>query len=134
MFSKFFAAAAAAAALSATAAYADIAPQRTTCEATSFRVYFEPGATTLNDDAQTLIAAAARDVAGCADVNVAMTPANNPGSQANQMRSAAIAAEMREHGIDVEMAMPHMVRFTNAAAAGPAYIEVRMTPEAGLAS
>lgn len=123
----------AAAALGATAAQADT-PASGMCEATSFRVYFEPGATHLNSDAEALIAIAARDVAGCADVNVQMNPSRGEGSQAAMMRSAAIAAEMRQHGLDVDVPMPHLARYGDAANAGPDYIEVRMNPDTGAAT
>jgi len=129
MLTKVLAMTLAAAAMGATAAYAEVGASQT-CEATSFRVYFQAGATQLNSDAEKLIAAASRDVAGCADLNVRMTPSNGE-SQASLMRSAAIAAEMRQHGLDVNVPMPHMANYSQARAAGPEYIEVRMTPDNG---
>jgi hypothetical protein len=137
MFSKVFTIAAAAAALSATAAYAEMDTRQApaaACAATSFRVYFEPGATTLNSDAQALVGVATREVAGCADVNVAMAPSTGEGSQEDLMRRASIAAAMRQHGLDVTVPMPHMARYARNAAPGPDYIEVRMTPDGGMAS
>ncbi|MDX2277259.1 MAG: hypothetical protein NW206_17575 [Hyphomonadaceae bacterium] len=102
------------------------APAQATCAQTNFRVYFEPGATSLNDMAMDTINAAARNMEGCAyaelHVNV---DASSPYAA---RRGQAVLAAANGHEWDVARVEPRMMTPV-AYSSGPDFVDVVMTPD-----
>lgn len=121
MFSKLLSAAAASSALVA-AAYAD--PPAQACQATSFRVYFEPGASTLGAEARALIGMAARDVDGCEGITVTLVQASRDNA-AEQRR--AVVSSLLAHGVHGAISAAPL-HYPADAAGAPDFVEVRLAP------
>ncbi len=119
MFVRSIMFACAAAAIASTAAYAQTSPAR--CEETSFRIYFTEGSATLDAVAVEVIAAAERNVAGCAysELHVSVDGANAAA------RGAAIRAALNDRAWNVVRIEPRGMRL---ASTGPDYADVLMTP------
>lgn len=106
-----------------------------TCQSTAFRIYFEPGSSHLNGEANRVIDVASRRVAACEGVEFQL--AADPGqiaAPANRLRvsqrSVAILSAMRGEGVTGEVYVVPLSRTVIAAEAnaGPDFIEVAVAP------
>jgi CRISPR/Cas system-associated protein Csx1 len=111
------------AALAAPAAAESLAVASARCEATSFRIYFAHGASTLTPAALETIEAAARSVAGCAytELHVAVDASGPYAAR----RAAAIRTVAEARGWDAVRIAPRS--FVNVGSS-PDYAEVEITP------
>lgn len=104
-------------------AFADAAPER--CDATSFRIYFQHGAATLDETAMQMLDAAERSVADCgySELHVAVD-ASSP-----QARARAEAIRAAADGRGWNAVRVSQMASTRDVSYGPEYAEVLMTPE-----
>ncbi|MGQ0533888.1 MAG: hypothetical protein ACT4OF_14540 [Caulobacteraceae bacterium] len=122
MFPKLLATAVMGAAI-ASAAYADPPPAPHACQAASFRIYFEPGRSALDDQAHALIGMAARDVADCE--RVVITLAQGSHSNAPEQGRAVLSA-LLAHGVHGATS-PAPASYGGEFGA-PDFVEVRLAP------
>lgn len=98
------------------------------CAETSFRVYFQPGSASLDEDVARMLDVAARNVAQCdyAELRVSVD-VSSPYAAA---RGRAIEAAANERDWDAVRITPRAMTH-RASFGGPEYAEVTMTPNAG---
>ncbi len=105
------------------------------CAPVAFRVYFAPSVSRLDGDARDVIAAAARDVAGCdaVEFNLSADPGQVAQAQTRRTvseRSVAILGALRDEGVEGPVYVASLGAVVTVAEknAGPDFIQVAMNP------